>query len=59
MNGNVLLLLPTFVPPLTQALCHGYTINHNIKQLNTLFFYVCANAKPFFSYILMGKSVHT
>lgn len=33
MNGNVPLLLHASVPPLRQAPCHGYSINHSIKQL--------------------------
>lgn len=34
MNGNVPLLLHASVPPLRQAPCHGYSINHSIKQSN-------------------------
>lgn len=35
MNGNVPLLLHASVPPLRHAPCHGYSINHSIKQSNT------------------------
>lgn len=34
MNGNVPLLLHASVPPLRHATCHGYSINHTIKQSN-------------------------
>ena len=34
MNGNVPLLLHASVPPLRQAPCHSYSINHSIKQSN-------------------------
>lgn len=34
MNGNVPLFLHASVPPLRQAPCYGYSINHSIKQSN-------------------------
>lgn len=57
MNGNVPLLVHASVPPLRQAPCHGYSINHNIKQSHIH----CCTFLPvpnFLPYIHTHTSVH-
>lgn len=57
MNGNVPLLLHASVPPLRQAPCHGYSINHSIKQSN-IHCFTFLPVPNFLPYIHTHTSVH-